>query len=95
MRTVKDVYPDFQDDVAFIAVDVDPSESAETIDGYAAQQGYPWEMATFHGDVQTDFGVSRQPSKIIIDGDGIITLRGTPGSSSANTWREALEAVTA
>lgn len=95
MRTVKDVYSDFQDDVAFIAVDIDPSESAEKIDEYAAQQGYPWEMATYHGDVQTDFGINRQPSKIIIDGDGIITLRGTPGSSSANTWREALEALTA
>ncbi len=95
MRTIKDVYPDFQDDVAFIAVDVDPSESAETIDGYAAQQGYTWDMAIHHADVMSDFGISRQPSKVLIDGNGIITLRGTPGSSSANTWREALEAVTA
>ena len=95
MQTIKNVYPDFQDDVAFIAVDVDPSESAETIDGYASQQGYPWEMAAFHAEVQSDFGISQQPSKIIIDGNGIITLRGTPGSKSANTWREALEAVTA
>ena len=95
MRTIKDVYPDFQDDVAFIAVDVDPSESVATIDDHAAKEGYPWEMAMFHADVQADFGISQQPSKIIIDGNGIITLRGTPGSSSANTWREALEAVTA
>ncbi len=94
MQTAKSVYPDYQDEVAFIAVDVDPDETAETIDRYAAQQGYPWEMAIYHGDVQTAFGVIRQPSKVIIDGDGVITFRAAGRSHNAEQWREALDAVT-
>ena len=94
MQTAKEVYPHYQDQVAFIAVDVDPDETAETIDRYAAQQGYPWEMAIYHGDVQTAFGVIRQPSKVIIDGDGVITLRAAGRSHNADQWREALDAVT-
>ena len=95
MRTVKEVYPDYQDDVAFIAVGVDPSESAEAIDDYAARQGYPWEMAIHHADVMADFGVTRQPSKVIINGDGVITVRQLSRSMGADQWREALDEVTA
>lgn len=94
MQTAKSIYPDYQDEVAFIAVDVDPSESADTIISYAEQQGYPWEMAVHHGDVQSAFGVSRQPSKVFIDGDGVITFRAAGRSNNADQWREALDAVT-
>lgn len=95
MQTAKSVYPDYQDEVAFIAVDVDPSESADTIISYAERQGYPWEMAVYHGDVQSAFGISRQPSKVFIDGDGVITFRAAGRSHGADQWREALDAVTA
>ena len=95
MRTAKDVYADYEDDVAFIAVDVDPSESVEMINAYAAAQGYTWEMAEHHGDVMSAFGVTGQPSKIIIDGDGVITVRQLGRTLSADGWRDALDAVTA
>ena len=95
MRTAKEVYPDYQDNVAFIAVDIDPSESVATIDSYAADQGYPWEMAAYHADVMADFGVTRQPSKVIIDGNGVITVRQLSRTMRADAWREALDAVTA
>ena len=95
MQTVKSVYADYEDEVAFIAVGVDPSESADTIISYAERQGYPWEMAIHHGDVMTTFGIRSQPSKVIIDGDGIITLRQLSRTQNADNWREALDAVTA
>ena len=75
MQTAKNVYPDYQDEVAFIAVGVDPSESEDTIISYAERQGYPWEMAVHHGDIMSTFGIRSQPSKVFIDGDGVITLR--------------------
>ncbi len=95
MRTLKSVYPDYQDQVGFIAVDVDPSEDAERIDAYAAQQEYPWAMAGYHADILTDYGITAQASKVVIGPDGVITLRRIGGALSAESWREALEAVTA
>ncbi len=95
MRTLKSVYPDYQDDIGFIAVDVDPSEDAEHIATYAAQQAYPWEMATYDGGILVDYAITSQASKIVIDADGIITLRGTYGTLSERAWRDALDAVTA
>ena len=95
MQTAKSVYPDYQDEVGFIAVGIDPSETTDTIISYAERQGYPWEMAVHHGDVQSAFGISRQPSKVIIDGDGVITFRAAGRSNNADQWREALDAVTA
>ena len=95
MQTAKNVYTDYQDEVAFIAVDVDPSESEETIVSYAERQGYPWEMAVHHGDVMSTFGIRSQPSKVFIDGDGVITLRQLSRTMGEGNWREALDAVTA
>ena len=95
MQTAKNVYADYQDEVAFIAVDVDPSESEETIISYAERQGYPWEMAVHHGDVMSTFGIRSQPSKVFIDGDGVITLRQLSRTMGEGNWREALDAVTA
>ena len=95
MQTAKNVYPDYQDEVAFIAVDVDPSESEETIISYAERQGYPWEMAVHHGDVMSTFGIRSQPSKVFIDGDGVITLRQLSRTMGEGNWRDALDAVTA
>ncbi len=95
MQTAKNVYPDYQDEVAFIAVGVDPSESEDKIISYAERQGYPWEMAVHHGDVMSTFGIRSQPSKVFIDGDGVITLRQLSRTMGEGNWREALDAVTA
>ena len=93
MRALKDIYPQYADRVAFIGVDVDPTESAEKISAYASDQGYPWPMAEYDPDILVDYGIRAQASKVMIDGDGVITFRATSSKTPNDKWREVFENV--
>ena len=93
MRTLKTVYPDYQDDVAFLAVDVDPSEDAELISRYREEQGYPWPMALYDPYIVGEYKITTQASKIVIDSDGVIVFRRGFGTLKEDQWRDALDLV--
>ncbi len=95
MRALKEIYPQYSDQVAFIGVDVDPSESAEKISAYASDQGYPWPMAEYDPDILVDYGIRSQASKVMIGGDGVITFRATSSKTRDDKWHEVFQEVIA
>ena len=89
MRALKEIYPQYSDQVAFIGVDVDPSESAEKI------SAYPWPMAEYDPDILVDYGIRSQASKVMIGGDGVITFRATSSKTRDDKWHEVFQEVIA
>ncbi|MDA1188497.1 MAG: hypothetical protein O2854_02285 [Chloroflexi bacterium] len=91
MRRLKDVYPEYQDSVAFYAVSIDPTESIEELDSYRAQQEYTWSMATAGRGLLAELNVRVQSTKIAFGSDGIITYRAGYGSGSVDEWTQVFE----
>ena len=91
MQRLKEVYPDYADRVAFLAVDVDPSESAEHIRSYKESEGFSWPMAPADVDMLKSYNIIKQATKVALDSNGII--QESSGSDSAAGWREILSSL--
>ena len=88
---MKDIYPEYADDVAFYAVGTDPSESLARLEAYRADQGYPWPIAEADRSVLSDFKVLVQSTKVAFDSDGIIVYRDGYGGGNEGRWIEVFE----
>jgi hypothetical protein len=88
LRRLKDVWPEFADQVAFYAIGVDPTESLDRLESYKENQGYPWPMAIPSRRMLSDFRVLQQSTKVAIGGDGIITYRDGYGRGNETRWRQ-------
>ena len=88
---MKEIWPDYADEVPFYAINVDPTASFEEIEAYRRDQGYPWLMAQPGEGMLADFKVTRQSTKIAVNTDGIITYRDTYGRGTDDTWRQLFE----
>ena len=93
MQRLKEVYPGYADRVAFLAVDVDPSESAEKIRSYKESEGFSWSMAPADGNMLQSYNITRQASKVAFNSNGIIQVRSTYGSDTEEGWRELLDSL--
>ncbi len=95
MQNLKDVYGDYEDQVAVLAMAFSPFDDESSIRRYAERQGYPWDMAESDARVSNEYGVNSHASAVVIDGSGVITYRkGYPSSVSEREWREVLDEVT-
>ena len=45
LAELKEVYPKFTDDIVFISIGVDPTESMSELVKYKDQNGHPWPVA--------------------------------------------------
>ncbi len=93
MRRLKEIYPDYADQVAFLGVDADPSENADRIRSYKESQGYIWPMAPAERDMLRNYNILTQASKVAVDRNGIIIFRAGYGSESEETWRKTFESL--
>ena len=85
---LKDVYPEYQDSVDFYALGIDPTEELGTLVGYKDGQGYPWPVSKAPAAMLPQYNVLGQPTKVAIDGDGVIVFREGYGVEPAETWHE-------
>ena len=93
MRQLKDIHPDYADRVGFLAVDVDPNESAGQIAGYKRSEGFAWPMTTADRDMLQDYRVTRQATFATVDADGLIASSVATGSMSDDGWRQVFESL--
>ena len=84
---LKDVYPEYQDSVDFYALGIDPTEGLSSLVRYRDGQGYPWPVSQAPATMLPQYNVLRQPAKVAIDRNGVITFRGGYGVEPAETWR--------
>jgi hypothetical protein len=88
---MKEIWPDYADDVPFYAINIDPTDSFDNIEAYREQQGYPWPVAQPGAGMLASFKVTRQSTKIAIGTDGVIIYRDGYGKGSDEKWHEVLQ----
>jgi len=85
-NTVKSIYPDYKDDVVFLAIDLDASEDAEAINEYVDKYGLDdIKFALTKASVLTDYSVRATTTKYAIGRNGTILWKGS-GAIDVNTW---------
>ena len=87
---MKDVYPEYADQVDFYAVGQDPNESLELMEAYRRQQGYPWPIAETERRTLSTLRVLQQSTKIAVNADGLITYRQAHGGDP-KVWEAVFE----
>ncbi len=93
MAQLKDVHPEYADRVNFLAVNVDPGESAEKILNYKNSEGFTWPMTTAHTDTLRAYGVTSQATYATLDSNSIIIEGVTSGSHNADDWRKLFDGL--
>ena len=88
---MKEVYPEFADDIAFYAVGQDPTETVELMERYRIDQGHPWAVASTPPTTLQDLRVLQESTKIAFNGDGIITYRSGHGGGDPEIWRQVMQ----
>ena len=85
---MKDIYPQYSEDVDFYAIGVHPGivEDIEVLETYRAERGHPWSVATAPSQVMADLGVTIQSTKIAFDSQGTIVYREGMGLGSDEEW---------
>ena len=88
MRRLKDIYPQYAEDVDFYAVGVFPHDSVDPFVEFAEKRGYPWPVAIPEGPLLEDLFVTIQSTKIAINRHGTIVHRAGMGKGSPEVWHE-------
>ena len=64
LAELKEVYPEFTDDIVFISVGVDPTETMSELVKYKERHSHPWTVAKPLGQMIADLKVTSQSTKI-------------------------------
>ena len=89
---MKEVYPEFSDQVNFYAVGTFTRavEDLNKLESYREQRGHPWLVANpvNERDALASLNVSIQSTKIAFDSRGVITYRDGFGNGGPDVWRQ-------
>ena len=91
MRSLKNLWPEFAEDVDFYAVNIDPTDDFDRLEEFKAEEGYPWPLTHSDRKAMDALDVIRQSSKLAYDSDGIIVYREKMAGGDADVWRELFE----
>ena len=92
---VKTIYPNYKNNVEFVAIDLDTSEDAELIKEYVEKSGLgDIKFALAKASVLSDYGVRSTTTKYAIARDGTILWKGS-GDVDAATWNTILKGLEA
>lgn len=86
MRTLKAIYPRYQDRVNFLAIGYDPLETAQILEAFRLDQEYPWLTYRPEGDMLVRFDVRIRDTKLAVDRNGVIVFREGYGGRPAEGW---------
>ncbi|MCH7656208.1 MAG: hypothetical protein IIC95_09555 [Chloroflexi bacterium] len=85
------MYPALADDVAFVAVGFDTTESPSKLEAYRESSELPWTVAVAPREVAVAYGVRVQSTKFGIDRDGVVVWGSGYGTSDAAAWEERFQ----
>ncbi len=89
---MKDVYPEFADQVNFYAVGTYTKavEDLNKLERYRQRNEHPWPVANPVDErgVLANLNVSSQSTKIAFDSRGVITYRDGFGQGDPDVWRQ-------
>ena len=88
MRTLKALDSQYDGQVAILAVDADPFESAGRIADFWDRNGYSWPVAAAQREIVVDYKVISQSTKVAVDRNGVIRFREGYGTKNQGWWDE-------
>ena len=91
MRSLTEVYPDYEGRVHVIGIGQDGGESESKIQDWSDSNGYSWPMTVYDKAANDGYGITRQASAVAMDSNGIITYRSS--YSSAEDWRSLFDGL--
>lgn len=90
---MNDVYGDYKDDVAIIALD--PLDDAKAVEAFANQYKYDFPMASCPSSWSNTFGITGYPTSVFIDQYGVICIVESGAITSKRPFVSAFEHFTA
>ena len=72
LQSLKGVYPEFAESVAFFAVSVNPIDDTQTVAEFGERNGYPWPMAQPGEGMLESLRVTSHSTKVAFGPDGVI-----------------------
>ena len=91
LAELKEVYPEFTDDIVFISVGGDPTETMSELVKYKERHSHPWTVAKPLGQMIADLKVTSQSTKIAFNSAGVITYRDGYGKGNREVWAKWME----
>ena len=85
------MYPAQADDVAFVAVGFDTTESPSKLEAYRESSELPWALAVAPREAAVAYGVLVQATKFGIGADGVVVWADGYGASDAGVWEERFQ----
>jgi hypothetical protein len=80
--------------VNFLAIGIDPTETADVLRRYQTSQEYPWPAAVGNREMLQAYNVTSTSTKYGMDRSGLVNWRRGYGVASASEWDELLRALT-
>ena len=88
-----EVYHEYKGDVNFLAISIDPSDTAEVLRELAEEKGLDYPMVPGSPEIMTDFGVKSQATTVGIDAEGNVAFVKEKQVISADEYRELAEGL--
>ena len=89
---LNEVYPTYADEVNFVAVSIDPTDTKEVLVDLAQEKGFVFDSSPGNVQLAIDYDVKKQTAKFAIDKEGNIVSR-HDGALNAEEWTALFESV--
>jgi cytochrome c-type biogenesis protein len=89
---LKEVYPDYKDDVVFISIDILSDDTDDMLRDYRDEHDIEWPIARDTDELILKYNAESIPKIVIIDADGYATYEHT-GLTEVNTLRDELDSA--
>ena len=93
LRTLTSIYHEYQEQVNFVVVSEDLTESTDRLESFKERQGWPGNFYVGNLDILEDFRIFSQASKVVVDRNGIIAAKEGFGAQNQAFWRGVLDSV--
>lgn len=85
---LSEVYPEFEDQLTFVAVSIDPTDTKDVIKKLAAERNFKFPATEGKPGLMLDFGVTSQATTVGVTLDGQIAFKKPGQVLSTNDYRD-------
>lgn len=90
---LSEVYPEFEGDVTFVSISIDPTDTEEVIRKLSDDRGFTFPSTEGKPQIMMDFGVSGQATTVGVNRDGMIAFKKPGEAISADGYRELFSSL--
>lgn len=85
---LSEVYPEFKDELTFVAVSIDPTDTEDVIRKLAKERNFKFPITAGMPQLMLDFGATTQATTVGINRDGNIVFMKNKENLSADEYRD-------